>query len=105
MWRYALELRIHKDSLLHSEACFGAQALVRLYLDLHEKYSNGILREELRYQDVIETIRLLVEQFPSSMQYLSIRPVFKRQQDNFDKILKVKTMINMQLGLYLITFL
>ncbi|RWS02806.1 Protein fem-1-like protein, partial [Dinothrombium tinctorium] len=91
LWRYALELRIQKDSLLHTEACFAAQALVRLYLDLHEKHSLGILREKLQYSDVIATIRLLQLHIRSSMNLLKIRPVFKRQQDNFDKILKVIT--------------
>ncbi|CAG2172454.1 unnamed protein product, partial [Oppiella nova] len=91
LWRYALDLRIQKDSLLHSETCFAAQALVRLYLDLYEKYSNGVLREELKYEDVLETVKLLVEQFPNAMKLLKVRPVFKRQQDNFDKILKVLT--------------
>lgn len=91
LWRYALELRIQKDSLLHSEVCFAAQALVRLFLDLYEKHGAGILREELRYDDVIGAIRLLINQFPMSMELLCHRPVFKRQQDNFDKILKVLT--------------
>ncbi|KAI1287985.1 Protein fem-1 -like protein C [Halotydeus destructor] len=91
LWRYALELRINKDSLLHSEACFAAQALVRLYLDLQEKRASGLLREELQYDDVVGTIRLLVSQFRSSMDSLKVKPVFKRQQDNFDKILKVLT--------------
>lgn len=91
LWRYALELRIQKDSLLHSEVCFTAQALVRLFLDLHEKYNAGILREKLQYEDVLASIKLLVSQFAISMDLLKIRPVFKRQQDNFDKILRVLT--------------
>lgn len=33
----------------------------------------------------------MVSQIPASMQALSVRPVFKRQLDNFDKILKVLT--------------
>lgn len=51
------------------------QALVRLYLDLHEKYSSGVLREELKYSDVIGTIDLLVDQFSTSMTLLKTRPV------------------------------
>ena len=78
-----------QDSLLHSEACFAAQALVRLYLDLQEKHTAGVLREELQYDDVVATIELLVSQFSASMESLKVKPVFKRQQDNFDKILKV----------------
>ncbi|XP_054168730.1 protein fem-1 homolog C-like [Oppia nitens] len=91
LWRYALDLRIQKDSLLHSETCFAAQALVRLYLDLQEKHSNGVLREELKFDDVFHTVKLLVEEFPKAMRLLKVRPIFKRQQDNFDKILKVLT--------------
>lgn len=89
LWRYALELRIRKDSILHSEACFSAQALVRLFLDLQEKRAAGLMREEIRHCDVVSTIRLIVNQLTPSIEALSVRPVFKRQQDNFDKALKV----------------
>ncbi|XP_013786210.1 protein fem-1 homolog C-like [Limulus polyphemus] len=91
LWRYALELRIQKDSLLHPETCFASQALVQLLLDLYEKHEVGILREELQYWDVIQTVKLLFSQFDNTMKLLSIRPVFKRQQDGFDKILKIIT--------------
>lgn len=67
---------------------------VRLYLDLHEKYTNGVLREQLKFKDVYQTVKLLVGQFASAMKLLKVRPVFKRQQDNFDKILKVLLMNN-----------
>lgn len=90
LWRYALQLRIEKDTLLHSESCFAAQALVRLLLDLQEKRTSGVMREELRYEDVVGTIELLVSQVSSTIEALKIRPVFKRQQENFDKILKVR---------------
>ncbi|GBM56108.1 Protein fem-1 A [Araneus ventricosus] len=91
LWRYALDLRIQKDSLLHSEVCFAAQALVRLFLDLHEKHNAGLLREKIQFADVFDSIRLLVVRFKESQELLNIRPLFKRQQDNFDKILKVVT--------------
>lgn len=91
LWRYALELRIQKDSLLHSEVCFAAQALVKLFLDFYEKNSAGLLREQIDFVDAFESIRMLVYRFEESKALLSIRPVFKRQQDNFDKILKVLT--------------
>jgi len=91
LWRYALQLRVEKDTLLHSESCFAAQALVRLLLDLQEKRTSGVMREELRYEDVVGTIELLVNQVSSTIEALKIRPVFKRQQENFDKILKVLT--------------
>lgn len=94
LWIYALQLRIQKDSLLHSESCFAAQALVRLFLDLMEKKESGGQNAtcELRFQDVVATIQLLVSQFTPAIQALAVRPVFRRQQDNFDKILKVTTL-------------
>ncbi|XP_054712915.1 protein fem-1 homolog C-like [Uloborus diversus] len=89
LWRYALDLRIQKDTLLHTEACFSAQALVRLFLDLHEKHNNGTLRERIQFADVYESIRLLVSRFDESIELLNVRPVFKKQQEYFDKVLKV----------------
>ncbi|GIZ02098.1 protein fem-1 homolog A-B [Caerostris extrusa] len=91
LWRYALDLRIQKDSLLHNEVCFAAQALVRLFLDLHEKHNAGLLREKIKFADVFDSIRLLVVRFEESQALLSVRPIFKRQEENFDKILKVVT--------------
>jgi tetratricopeptide (TPR) repeat protein len=98
LWRYALELRIAKDSILHSEACFSAQALVRLFLDLQEKRAAGLMREEVRHCDVVSTIRLLANQLTPAIEALSIKPVFKRQQDNFDKTLKVIICYSIALG-------
>lgn len=89
LWRYALDLRIQKDSLLHSEVCFAAQALVRLFLDLHEKHNSGLLREKIQFEDVYDSIRLLVVRFKESSELLQARPLFKRQLENYDKILRV----------------
>lgn len=89
LWLYALSLRIAKDGLLHSEVCFTAQALVRLFLDLLDKHNHGVLREDVRYDDLITTIEILVTHLREALQLLEIRPVFKRQQDNFDRILGV----------------
>lgn len=91
LWKYALELRIQKNSLLYGEVCFAAQALVKLFLDFHEKNQIGMLREQIDFQDVFDSIRMVTCRFESSNHLLNIRPVYKRQQDNFDKILKVLT--------------
>ncbi|KFM80845.1 Protein fem-1-like protein, partial [Stegodyphus mimosarum] len=91
LWRYALDLRIQKDSLLHGEVSFAAQALVGVFLDLHEKHNAGLLREQVQFTDVFESIKLLVYRFESSKCLLNARPIFKKHQDNFDKILKVLT--------------
>jgi len=77
--------------LMHNETWFTTQALVRLYLDLLEKHNAGILHESVRYEDIVSCIWLLASQFEESMALLRIRPVFKRQQENFDKILKLVT--------------
>ncbi len=37
LWRYALKLRVQKDSILFCDTCFTAQALVRLYFDIFQK--------------------------------------------------------------------
>ena len=67
--------------------CFNLQ--VRLFLDLNDKLGSGLIREELRYSDIYETIDLIVSQFDSCTQLLKVKPIFKKHYENFDKILKV----------------
>ncbi len=42
LWRYALELRVRKDSILFCDTCFTAQALVKLYVDLFQKQQQQV---------------------------------------------------------------
>jgi hypothetical protein len=60
LWKYALELRVAKDSILFCDTSFTAQALVKLYLDLYEKHAEGILNTSVQLEDVVSTIELLV---------------------------------------------
>lgn len=87
LWKYALKLRVMKDTLLYNETCFAARALVRIFLDLHEKFEYGVLREPLRLGDVVSAFELLADNMEASLELLRVRPVFRRQQDNFDRIL------------------
>lgn len=87
LWKYALELRVRKDTLLYNETCFAARALVRIFLDLHEKHEYGVLREPLRTSDVLSAFTLLVDNMEASLELLHVRPIFRRHQDNFDRIL------------------
>lgn len=120
LWRYALEVRVAKDSILFNDTCFTAQALVRLYLDLHERRTGNQnenwaqqgpqFNEQLRYQrsvvtillvlteqfyfrfsDVFNTTLVIVKELNTSKQLLAIEPVHKRQQESFDRILKCLT--------------
>ena len=91
LWKYALQLRVAKDSILFCDTCFTAQALVKLYLDLYEKNLQGVLSTEIQIEDVVSTIELLVADLPRSATLLQIAPQFKRQQDSYDKILRIIT--------------
>ncbi|KAG8269251.1 hypothetical protein J6590_004547 [Homalodisca vitripennis] len=97
LWRRALEIRVEKDSVLFSDTCFTAQALVRLFVDLNEKslevMGNGNIRaeEEPQFNDVLATFTLLADKLSDCRQLLQVRPVYKRQQESFDRILKCIT--------------
>ncbi|XP_014255354.1 protein fem-1 homolog CG6966 [Cimex lectularius] len=97
LWRRALEIRVEKDSILYSDTCFTAQALVRLFVDLNLKsvamVANSGLRyeEEPKFKDVHATFNLLADKISYCRQLLDIRPVYKRQQESFDRILKCLT--------------
>jgi len=91
LWKYALELRVAKDSILFCDTCFTAQALVKLFLDLHDKHSMGVIQGEVRLVDVTSTIELLVTNLSECSALLELQPQFKRQLDSFDKVLRIIT--------------
>ena len=79
-FQYALELRVAKDSILFCDTSFTAQALVKLYLDLYEKHSEGILNTSVQLEDVVSTIELLVSDLQECSRLLKIKPQFEKQQ-------------------------
>ena len=80
LWKYALELRVAKDSILFCDTSFTAQALVKLYLDLYEKHAEQILNTSVQLEDVVSTIELLVRDLPECSRLLSIAPQYEKQQ-------------------------
>lgn len=98
LWKYALELRISKDTVLYCDTCFTAQALVKLFLDLNEKHSAGVITTAVQTEDVVHTIELLLADLGRCSALLEIAPAYKRQQESWDKVLKIISHL-----LYLIT--
>lgn len=48
LWRLALQVRVERHSILYSDTCFTAQALIRLMLDLQD---DVIDEEHIRYNE------------------------------------------------------
>lgn len=62
LWKRALEIRVEKDSILYTDTCFTAQALVRLMIDYN--VTSTLNKEEntkQRFHDVVSTFRLITE--------------------------------------------
>lgn len=91
LWKYALELRIEKDSILFCDTCFTAQALVKLYLDLYDKNSQGILSTEVKIEDIVSTVEFLIKDFSECIDLLRVQPQFRKQQESYDKVLRIIT--------------
>lgn len=93
LWRRALEIRVEKDTILYSDTCFTAQALVRLMIDLKQKTANGniYMDENQLFTDIIATFHLLSDNIMEARQLLDIKPTYKRQMDSYDRILKCIT--------------
>lgn len=104
LWILSLEIRIQKNTLLHSDTVFVTQAIVRLMLNLNLKDVDYIPFEvqgqpELpSFDEIYKVFNLLTTDITEAKKLLAIRPVYKKQQDNFDKILKCITHI-----IYLLT--
>lgn len=93
LWRLTLEIRVDHYSILYSDTCFTAQALVRLMLDLHERYSDGLNNYDIvhnvpLFDDVFGIFKVLTQTIKESYDLLQIRPIFRKQQENFDRVLK-----------------
>ncbi|XP_034949991.1 protein fem-1 homolog CG6966 isoform X2 [Chelonus insularis] len=91
LWRRALEIRVDNDSILFTDTCFTAQALVRIMVDLNDYIDFNEDKEEPRFSDVVAVFTLLTNQLPEARQLLEIRPIFQRQQDSYDRIVKCVT--------------
>lgn len=92
LWRRVLEIRIEKDSVLYTDTCFTAQALVRLMMDYNIK--STITNEDnvqQRFHDIVSTFKFMTNDIVEIRQLLTIPPIYKRQADFFDKILKCIT--------------
>ncbi|KAL3269583.1 hypothetical protein HHI36_008647 [Cryptolaemus montrouzieri] len=92
LWRRALEIRIKKDTILYTDTCFTAQALVRLMIDFNEKYKPTDEEDAAqRFNDIYHTFQLLTVDIVDIRNLLTIRPVYRRQADFYDKVLKCIT--------------
>lgn len=76
LWRRALEIRVEKDTILYTDTCFTAQALVRLMIDFNEKHRTNELVEtsdKQRFEDVLAIFRLLTDDIAGIYQLLHCR--------------------------------
>lgn len=74
LWRRALEIRVEKDSILYSDTCFTAQALVRLMINYNEKYRPPASERSAtnqRFKDVVGTFLLLTKGIAGILSSLS----------------------------------
>ncbi|XP_037091671.1 protein fem-1 homolog C-like [Pollicipes pollicipes] len=87
LWLYALQLRVRRDRVLFHESCFTAQALVRLLLDVLERRGAGLPLDALQYSDVADTLDVIASQLAEAVRLVRVRPVYQRQQKDFDVLL------------------
>ncbi|KAK5644465.1 hypothetical protein RI129_005765 [Pyrocoelia pectoralis] len=94
LWRRALEIRIEKDTILYSDTCFTAQALVKLMVDFNERRKCNEISEcndDQRFEDVVAVYELLVEDLEEARELAIIQPSHKRQVEGFDRVLRCIT--------------
>lgn len=72
LWRLTLQVRVARHSIVYSDTCFTAQALVRLMLDLQDRFFDVQPNEfddqgVPRFEDVYEVFMLLTENILGEM--------------------------------------
>ncbi|XP_055634097.1 protein fem-1 homolog C-like [Toxorhynchites rutilus septentrionalis] len=83
LWMLALQVRIRKHTILDSETCDSARAVVKLMMYLVVENEPDMLQ----FKDVYETFQFLTSDLTESHQLLSIEPADQIQQKNYDCIL------------------
>lgn len=95
LWTLALQARVEKYSILHSDTVHTAQAVVRLFLDLFIKnffmYTDPAVEGLPKYREIFRVLELLTTDIATARDALLVQPVFKKQQENFDRILRCVT--------------
>lgn len=96
LWCLALQIRVEKHSILYTDTCYTAQAIVRLMLDLQDKYinvmANDFFEKDIpRFEDVFNVFTMLTENIQDARNLLTIKPVHRKQQESFDRVLKCIT--------------
>ncbi|XP_053669873.1 protein fem-1 homolog C [Anopheles nili] len=96
LWLLALQIRVQKYSILYSDTCLTAQALVRLMLDLIDGYDELMPEEHMegtvpRFEDVFAVFSILTANITVARELISLRPVHRKQQENFDRVMKCLT--------------
>lgn len=74
LWRLTLQVRVARHSIVYSDTCFTAQALVRLMLDLQDRYIDVQANEfddqgVPRFEDVYGVFMLLTENILGMMDH------------------------------------
>lgn len=94
LWLLSLETRVERNTILHTDSVFVAQAITRLMLNLNLRDSDFIhmdMQTIPTFAEAYKIFQLLTTDIVEMKSLLRIRPVYKKQQDNFDKILKCIT--------------
>lgn len=97
LWLYALEIRTERNTTLHSDTVFVAQAIIRLMLNLNLRDSDFVHIDAPQhdmmptFEEANKVFQLLTSNIVEMKNLLQLRPIYKKQQDNFDKILKCIT--------------
>ncbi|XP_050305932.1 protein fem-1 homolog C isoform X2 [Anthonomus grandis grandis] len=96
LWRRVLKIRIEKDTVLYTDTCFAAQALVKLMVDYNINSAlDNFDNTDRRFHDIVETFILLATSLLEMRPLMLIRPQYKRQLDFFEKILRSSAKSNL----------
>ena len=68
--------------------------ITRLLCNLHSKFvdtNERSIDHDVRVDDILATAELLVGDMPDCQKLLNILPVYKRQQDSYNRIMNIVT--------------
>ena len=87
LWKYAFKIRHDKLEPLNHESIFTLQALVKLFLEIHQEFQAGFTDEPLQFDDVIQVLQCSVKEVEIGLEFLKVRPCLLHHLEEFDIVL------------------
>ncbi|XP_003747084.1 protein fem-1 homolog A [Galendromus occidentalis] len=89
LWKYVIDIRLLKDSVLHHDTCVAFETLVIILFDRYDDMSEKANADwSASLNDALFLLEKCIDSFPKAIEQLKTIPTFRRHEENWDRLLQ-----------------